>query len=326
VVSACLLNSHRWLHARLMEDASHSATVAWTSDPNAADVVIYPVPPWHDPHAPQPLRALRPDRWSRLFLFSQDDTPVLWAPGVFASVPANHPDVARARGGFYVHHANYEPEHAAVLRPRPHDEATFLWSFVGTSSTCPAVRGPLLALQDERALRLDTEAWKVRYRWQLEGPGRAERSRALASYAETLHQAKFVACPRGLGASSVRLFEAMRTGRCPVVVSDDWLPPPFVDWEPCAIRIPERDLGKLPAILREREQDAATLGLRARLVWEQQFSPPAMLNTLVEACLDIAPEARRVGARLRMAGRSATTRETAARLKRAIRRLSRRGV
>jgi hypothetical protein len=244
---------------------------------------------------------------------------VLWAPGVFASVPANHPDVARARGGFYVHHANYEPEHAAVLQPRPHDEATFLWSFVGTVSTWPSVRGPLLALQDDRALRLDTEAWSVRYRWQLEGPGRAERSRALTSYAETLHQAQFVACPRGLGASSVRLFEAMRAGRCPVVISDEWMPPPFVDWESCTIRIPESHLGDLPAVLREREQDAAALGVRARLVWEQHFSPAAMLNTLVEACLDIALEQRRMGPRLRMAGRSATTRETARRLKRAVR-------
>jgi hypothetical protein len=259
--------------------------------------------------------AARPDLWPRLFVFSQDDRPVLWAPGVFASVPANHPDIVSARGGFYVHHANYEPEHAVALQPRPHDESAFLWSFVGSVATWPAVRRPLLTLKDDRALRLDTETWMLRDRWQLSGPGRGDRSRALTNYAEALHQAKFVVCPRGLGPSSVRLFETLRVGRCPVIVSDRWLAPPFVDWESCAIRISERDLRHLPGVLREREHDAAELGLRARVVWERQYSPAAMLNTLVEACLDITPAQRRVGLRLRMAARSAISRDAARQLK-----------
>lgn len=106
MVTACLLNSHRWLHARLTEDASGSATVDWTTEPAAADIVIYPVPLWHDPQAPQRLLAGRPDLWPRMFLFSQDDNPVLWAPGVFASVPANHPDRgARSRWLLRLPHA-----------------------------------------------------------------------------------------------------------------------------------------------------------------------------------------------------------------------------
>ena len=324
VVRACLLNSHRWLHARLTEAASNSSKVIWTTDPDAADIVIYPVPPWHDSQAPQRLSAPRRHRWSRVFLFSQKDIPVLWAPGVFTSVPASHPHVASFRGGFYVSHSNYEPEHVAALEPRPHDETTFLWSFVGTVSTCPPVREPLVALKDVRAFTMDTEEWSRRHRWQTEGPGRADRSNALASYAEMLHRAKFVACPRGVGLSSFRLFEAMRVARCPVIVSDAWLPPPFVDWESCAMRVPEGRLHHLPDLLREREHEAVALGLRARAIWEQRYSPEAMLNTLVESCLDISPSELGASPRLRMMRRSAASRTTAREVKLRIRRVLKR--
>ena len=255
-----------------------------------------------------------------MFLFSQADQPRLLAPGVFASVPARHAEVARARGGFYVHHAGYGPEHARLLNPRPLCTAAFLWSFVGSVSTCPAVRAPLVVLLDDRAFTLDTTEWLGRQRWLMDGPGRVERSKALARYAEGLHQAKFIACPRGLGASSVRLFESMRVARCPVIVADEWLPPPFVDWDSCSIRVAERDLNHLPAILREREGEAEALGRRARIVWEQRYSPAGMLGTLAESCLDIATEDRSVGGRLRMAARVGFSVQTARKVGHPVRR------
>jgi hypothetical protein len=218
-----------------------------------------------------------------------------------------------------VSHANYELEHSEALQPRPHREAVLLWCFVGSVSTCPAVRQPLVELQDERAHVLDTPAWRQQ-RYQLEGAGRAERARSLKSYADTLHRAKFIACPRGVGTSSIRLFEAMRVARCPVIISDDWLAPPFVDWGSCAIRVAEKDLGHLPAILREREADAEALGRQARAVWEQRYAPPTMLNTLVESCLDIAPARLRARPRLVMVGRAGLSRGSARRAAHVLRR------
>jgi hypothetical protein len=291
--------------------------VEYTANPEGADIVIYPVPPAPDPQAPQRHHWLRPDLWSRLFLFSQDDRPLPWAPGVFASVAASHPDAPRVRGGFYVAEASYLTEHAGALAPRAHEEAEFLWCFIGSTVTCPPIRGPLLALRDPRALTSDTDAWHQTLRWQLG----AERSRALASYAESLHRAQFVVCPRGVSPSSIRLFEAMRVGRCPVIVSDDWLAPPFVDWGSCSVRIAERDLPRLPDILREREPDARKLGARARAVWERRYSPAAMLNTLAESCLDVATVQRRVRPRLTMIRRAATARPAVSRLRTGVRRV-----
>ena len=41
-------------------------------------------------------------------------------------------------------------------------------------------------------------------------------------YAELTKASKFVLCPRGVGASTIRLFETMRMGRVPVILSA-WL-------------------------------------------------------------------------------------------------------
>jgi len=51
------------------------------------------------------------------------------------------------------------------------------------------------------------------------------------AYIEAIRGAKFSICPRGISPSSYRLYESMQLGRCPVVVSDDWVPPDGPDWE-----------------------------------------------------------------------------------------------
>jgi hypothetical protein len=106
----------------------------------------------------------------------------------------------------------------------------------------------------------------------------------------------------------------MRVARCPVVVSDGWLAPPFVDWDSCSVRIAEKDLRHLPAILREREADAEALGIQARVVWERRYAPPTMLNTLAESCLDIAEYRLSGRSRCAMAGRAGLSREAASRI------------
>ncbi len=80
----------------------------------------------------------------------------------------------------------------------------------------------------------------------------------------------------------------MQAGRCPVIVSDEWLRPPFVDWDSCSIQIPEASVDDLPAILRSREGDAKRLGEEARRAWELYFAPERQLETLISACVALA--------------------------------------
>ena len=158
-------------------------------------------------------------------------------------------------------------------------EADILWSFVGTLSNDP-VRERLRMIDDERGFLEDTQHFSDTVRWGWQSTYRSEGRRAFAAYAEKLGRSSFVLCPRGRGAGSIRLFEALQVGRCPVVISDDWLPPPFVDWASCSIIVPESRVLEIPRILRDREGESVALGHEARLVWERLFSPQRQLETL----------------------------------------------
>src|SRR5204863_9824065 len=105
-------------------------------------------------------------------------------------------------------------------------------------------------------------------------------------------QSKFCLCPRGRGPSTWRLYEALRAGRPPVIISDDWVPPAIDGgWEQCSIRVAERDVERIPEILREREPDAERMSAEARRVWQEWFSLETFFHRMADWCL--ALQARR---------------------------------
>ena len=85
-------------------------------------------------------------------------------------------------------------------------------------------------------------------------------------YAELTKASKFVLCPRGLSVSSIRLFETMRMGRAPVILSDEWVPPAGPRWEKFSIRINEKQFARIPTLLEQRESEAVAMGEIARRV------------------------------------------------------------
>src|SRR4029077_18783462 len=96
----------------------------------------------------------------------------------------------------------------------------------------------------------------------------------------------FVLCPRGLSVSSIRLFETMRMGRAPVILSAGWVAPTGPRWASFALRIREREFARIPRLLEEREGEAVQMGERARKEWEEWFSEEVLFHPLVELCLD----------------------------------------
>ncbi|MDQ6946149.1 MAG: glycosyltransferase family 47 protein [Actinomycetota bacterium] len=260
------------------------------------------------------MTSLRLSDYRALYLFSQADHPIPWAPGVFASLP-HHRARAHFAGGFYALPGYFEdPAGSSALIEGISTEPDLLWSFVGSISTYPSVRAQLLRLRDDRGLAVNSATWGE-VRWKAAGQGALDRRDAIKSYVASLARSKFVLAPRGVGASSVRLFEAMQAGRVPVIISDDWLPPALVDWGNCSIRVPESDISSIPMILREREADARCLGDRARYEWESNFSPRTMAHHLVRSCLQLHAESPRLGRRLRLSGATLPTRPTVHRLR-----------
>jgi Exostosin family len=281
-----LARSHTWLHEKLVERALLDDAIAHLVESRrTADVIIYLDPPWPDPNAPDRLRSFRPRDLLHTYVFSQSDLPIPWAPGMYASLTSSRAG-AGFTGGFYVAHHHREPDGLFDDLEAARDiETDLLWSFVGTLSNDP-LRQSLRGIQEPNGLVQDTQHFSDTVRWGWQSTQRDEGREAFSEYATALGRSSFVLCPRGRGASSIRLFEALQVGRCPVVISNEWLPPPFVDWSSCSIRVPESSVRDLPRILRERETEAKALGGAARQAWERFFSPERQLNTLVQSSLN----------------------------------------
>jgi Exostosin family len=223
----------------------------------------------------------------RSYLFCSTDRLVPLVPGVFTSIERRWYRRAWTRGSHYL---------GVVERPglsyEGGEAGKWLFSFLGAGGADP-VRHRLLALDDPRGLLVDTAVERAEID--------AGRRRALADgeyqerFAQSIHDSAFVLCPRGGGVSSFRLFEAMMLGRAPVILSDQLVLPDGPDWESCSVRVPEGEVERIPALLREREEEAVAMGEAARDVWLEWFAPEVGFHRTVERCLDLgsfAPERR----------------------------------
>ena len=107
------------------------------------------------------------------------------------------------------------------------------------------------------------------------------------SYVNEMLKSKFVLCPRGTSPNSYRLFEAMSVGRCPVIISDDWVETDGPDWQQCSIRVPEKNIKNIEAILLERESEAFDLGDNARKEWGRYFSIEAKYKNYADQIIQL---------------------------------------
>ena len=198
----------------------------------------------------------------KCFVYDERDTPWENLPGLYVSMPARAFDAARMVAAPYY----------MLNRPTvPQREPTLLFSFLGSRSH--ALRSAILDVRHERALVEDTTG----FTFFEASSGDQRRTR----YAEVLADSKFVLCPRGAGTSSIRLFETLATGRVPVIISDDWVPPPGPDWGSISVRVAERDVPHLPELLAAREADWAGLAKGTTAAFNDFFAQDSAWHNLV---------------------------------------------
>jgi hypothetical protein len=215
----------------------------------------------------------------KCFLFCSNDFIIPFLPGIYASIERRWSS-RRTRSGFY----QAVSENEFVNFDPPRDDLTYLYSFLGTVDTAP-VRPKLATLSHRRSFFQDTSA---DYRDVLGGKLDAAAMREYwQRYAQICKASKFILCPRGMGASSVRLFDTMRMGRVPVILSDQWVEPEGPRWDKFSLRVPEADFSQIPALLERYESKAVEMGMLARAQWEEWFSEPVCFHRVVEWCLEI---------------------------------------
>lgn len=241
-------------------------------DPEVADVILFieghpgmdmfmEEVVWH------PLRRRFPEK---TFLYHDWDYAFPLMQGIYPSIRSVHHRPGMSAGGVYV--ARIEENHAVTRARQLQLPQDLLYSFVGANNC--EVRDRILKAVVPHTHVADTTD---RHAWLLSPE---ERSTYEGEYASICMRSRFMLSPRGLGPSTYRLFEAMEMGRCPVILSDDWTPPPFIPWEQFSLRVAEKDVSNLPRILADAPYQQ--LGFAARAAWEQYIDRPHAFHYLAE--------------------------------------------
>lgn len=199
-------------------------------------------------------------------------------PGLYASNNRRNTSEYVVTGSYY-HTSLYSSldtyEHLSYVSPKN------LYTFRGSCSNHECRRA-LLDIVDDRMDRVDTSG---RVTATFSTGEQSQVQQLQENYFRAIADAKFVICPRGVGAGSIRLFETMSFGRVPVIVSDDWIEPRGMDWNSFSFRVKESQILHLPELLRQEEPRADLMGQKAKEAFLENFSERSMAQYIVTSCL-----------------------------------------
>lgn len=256
-----------------------------TDDAEAADVILFAELLGTGLHFEGVRRHPLVKRYGeKCFMFCSNAYVIPFLPGVYASVGKQWAS-RRTQGGFHVSPLQNE---FTSFTPSGAD-LPYLFSFIGSTASAP-VRRQLADVVHPRGFFRDTaeEFERALYdRMTLN-----ERRDYHRQFVEVTKASKFVLCPRGLGAGTIRLMETMRMGRVPVIISDDWVEPNGPNWQAFSIRVPEAAIADIPRLLEAREVEAVAMGNVAREEWRRWFSDEVAFHRVVDWCLQIRDRRR----------------------------------
>jgi hypothetical protein len=264
-------------------EAVPTATEHYTivSQPSAADICIVP---WGEYITYELAQVLRP-------ITRKDVETIVWE---FCDWPTGR------ESGFYcsLRRRLFDPtRHCSISYPvrfnefvahAPLDEATLDFGFVGQMSAGVRVRlmerfGPVASSLN--ATMIDASGVVP---WQMFGHA-PEGGKRL--YADFIRKTKFILCPRGLGTSSIRLFEALMSGRVPIIISNNYVLPTLqgsTTWQDAALFVRESRIETIPTVVGENLPRWETMANSARRLWEENFSDETVIDLIASNLKRIA--------------------------------------
>jgi Exostosin family len=251
---------------RLFKSAAYSRHTL-VDAPTAADAILF-VGSKCIYHSDIIKSALYREYPHKSVIFDLQDLTIPRLPGLYANIPIDLHQYPIYEYGFYPR--VYDNE--LFAQRADFSTCKYLFSFVGNAKNYPQVRQKILTLTHPQAYLQDAFTQNTR----VEQP-----------YTDILKLSKFVLCPRGIAASTFRLFETMRSARVPVIIADDWLPPLGIDWTKFSLRIPEREIDSIPDRLARLEAEAEAMGQRAFACWQANFAAETSFDWIVAAVLRI---------------------------------------
>jgi hypothetical protein len=271
------INPANWLKSKSISTAS-----ICTDDPEEADVIIFVEShPGDDPY----FRAVFTHKIYKKYkekcvLYHDADLSITPMPTISPSIELWQYNPKHKRSVHYIARA-LENETIDNAEVNFKSDRNYLYSFIGSKTH--SIRSELLSIKHPaNAFIKDTSGLKA---WEMDIEKKLEYEK---EFYLVMKESFFILCPRGIGPCSYRLFETMQLGRVPVIISDQWVEIPGIDWDKISIRVSEAMIDQLPQILRERKKYAVEMGRNARKCWEQFFSPEVSLEQITTSAMQIA--------------------------------------
>ncbi|PTY06376.1 hypothetical protein DB347_13190 [Opitutaceae bacterium EW11] len=319
-ITPCESGPDAWTHqAELLLRAfpHNDPTLALAETPEQADLIfITDLRDRNDNYASLRWHPLVHRFPQRCFSISDLDNPPRWVRGIHTSATRSPLNLRRFHtGSYFLYHPDFRnpfiESYAAGRACMPTDKQ-YLFSFLGRA--CTPLRRELLSMKFRRpdVRVVDTSSFNA-FTHTVAGKTEAQKR-----YADTLCASKYAVCPRGNGAASIRLFEAMSVGVAPVILSDAWILPRGPNWRSFALFIRERDAASLEQVIEAHESEWMERGARARAAYRQFFTDEAYIRYLVGCAWDLR---RRAVLPERLVHRCWPAAELAARARRRLGRL-----
>lgn len=211
----------------------------------------------------------------KCFMHNAQDRPWLVLPGIYASMPKAFYDPRYVRAGSYITDVNplFDEYNGCDIAPK------LLFSFMGRASH--KVRNKIFKLKHEAAYIEDTSSFKSFFTKAEDDDSQFRK------YIEVMLNSMFILCPAGSGTSSIRLFETMRIGRVPIILSDQYVFPEGPEWHRFSIQIPERQVHAIPEVLEEYAPRWEKMSTEAHRNWREWFAPDVLFHHNMEQCASI---------------------------------------
>lgn len=211
----------------------------------------------------------------KIICYCPDDLIYPAVPGLYPAITPWWVRQGWGRGAPYlsshIHQHRFDPLSSTVR--------DILFSFVGSTKTDP-LRQKLSQLDHPRARFVDSTPASSKQYWFEKSEDSIRAS--FEQYRDLMSRTKFALCPRGVSASSIRLYEAMESGCVPIIIADDLVLPDGPDWKSFSIRIAEEEISEIPALMEALEPKFEEMSWRARAAWEEFFSPASAFHQMVE--------------------------------------------
>jgi len=217
------------------------------------------------------------------FAISDSDFPFPLLHGIYTSATRRMAFKSRFRSaGYNLYPNHYMNPFLEIHSGRAYEnKKKYLYSFSGRDSS--PVRFRLFELTG------GPDTWIYNTSAQFAAFGKSPESKEpwQKKYVQIINDSKYALCPRGVSAASLRLFECMRMGVAPVIISDEWLLPEGPEWESFSLFIPEKDVHCLSDILKAHESEYASRGKLARMAYERYFSNNVYFDYIIDLCMSI---------------------------------------